>query len=110
MCKRYIAHYEMDSRLESSTGSAFEPEQIQHYAEALSGKKLNSNNLHDYLKHHAVGLREKPPQHVFLIVSESYANWPLLSKYENLHITDGVKAIINRSDSDYLGCRCCLMG
>lgn len=95
--------YEMDSRLENSTGLAFEPEQIQHYAEALSGKKLNSNNLDDYLKHHAVGLREKPPQHVFLIVSESYANWPLLSKYENLHITDGVKEIINRSDSDYLG-------
>ena len=41
------------------------------------------------------------PKQIFLIVSESYANWPLLDKYSQLHIADGMKGIIAGEDADY---------
>lgn len=34
------------------------------------------------------------PRHIFLMVMESYDAWPLLSEYEHLHITDGVKSLL----------------
>lgn len=94
--------YEMNGRLASSTGLMFEPEQIADYAKQLTGKQIESDNLDEYLKKSAQGIRSEKPKHVFLIISESYANWPLLDKYKNLNIANGVKNIIAEPDSAYV--------
>jgi phosphoglycerol transferase MdoB-like AlkP superfamily enzyme len=94
--------YEINGRLASSTGLMFEPTQIAGYAHQLTGKQIESDNLDDYLKKSAQGLREEKPKQVFLIISESYANWPLLDKYKNLNIANGVKNIIAEPDSAYV--------
>lgn len=93
--------YEMNGRMESSTGLAFSPEDIRGYAAQLTGKQLNSGHLIDYLEKHAAGAVQQP-RHIFLIVGESYANWPLLPKYQNLHLADGVKKIGQRPDAVYV--------
>ena len=93
--------YTMNNRLEACNGLSFTPEQIQVLAGKLAGKPTVSSNLDDYLAKNAQGPAVKKPQQIFLIIGESYANWPLLDKYKELHIADGMKAIIAEDDSAY---------
>ena len=51
----------------------------------MAGKEPDSNNLADYIGRTAQGPLVNKPKHIFLILSESYANWPLLDKYKKLH-------------------------
>ncbi|WP_110954885.1 LTA synthase family protein [Anaerosinus massiliensis] len=94
--------YEMNGRLASSTGLAFEATQITQYAKNLTGKQLESDDLDVYLQKTAQGANKTKPKQVFLILSESYANWPLLDKYQNLNIANGMKSLIAEPDTDYV--------
>ena len=93
--------YRMNNRLLACNGLNFTAEQIQMLAGDLAGRSADSNNLDDYLRRQAQGADIHKPRQIFLIVSESYANWPLLDKYSNLHIADGMKGIIAGEDADY---------
>ncbi len=93
--------YRMNNRMLACNGLNFTAAQIQQLAGELAGKSPDSSNLDDYLIRQAQGAEIARPRQIFLIVSESYANWPLLDKYADLHIADGVKGIIAEADSDY---------
>lgn len=93
--------YRMNNRMLACNGLNFTAEQIQQLAGELAGRSADSNNLDDYLRREAQGAHVAKPKQIFLIVSESYANWPLLDKYSQLHIADGMKGIIAGEDADY---------
>ena len=93
--------YRMNNRMLACNGLNFTAEQIQQLAGELAGRSADSNNLDDYLRREAQGAQVAKPKQIFLIVSESYANWPLLDKYSQLHIADGMKEIIAGEDADY---------
>lgn len=93
--------YRMNNRMLACNGLNFTAEQIQQLAGELAGRSADSNNLDDYLRREAQGAQVAKPKQIFLIVSESYANWPLLDKYSQLHIADGMKGIIAEEDADY---------
>ena len=93
--------YRMNGRLLACNGLNFTPEQIRELAGYLANKPANSDNLDVYLQRYAQGPQIPKPQHIFLIVSESYANWPLLPEYEKLPISRGMRSIIAAPDSDY---------
>ena len=93
--------YRMNNRMLACNGLNFTAEQIQQLAGELAGRSADSNNLDDYLRREAQGAQVAKPRQIFLIVSESYANWPLLDKYSQLHIADGMKGIIAGEDADY---------
>ena len=93
--------YRMNSRMLACNGLNFTAEQIKQLAAQLSGKPADSDNLDVYLQREAQGAQIANPKHIFVIVSESYANWPLLPQYEKLHIADGMKGVIAAADSDY---------
>ena len=93
--------YRMNNRMLACNGLNFTAEQIQQLAGELAGRSADSNNLDDYLRREAQGAQVAKPKQIFLIVSESYANWPLLDKYSQLHIADGMKGIIAGEDADY---------
>ena len=93
--------YRMNNRMLACNGLNFTAEQIQQLAGELAGRSADSNNLDDYLRREAQGAQVAKPKQIFLIVSESYANWPLLEKYSQLHIADGMKGIIAGEDADY---------
>ena len=93
--------YRMNNRMLACNGLNFTAEQIQQLAGELAGRSSDSNNLDDYLRREAQGAQVAKPKQIFLIVSESYANWPLLDKYSQLHIADGMKGIIAGEDADY---------
>ena len=93
--------YVLQERIASSAGLNFTAQEIKNLASQHSHQPPTSDNLNDYLRHYAKGAAIPTPKHIFIIISESYANWVLLDKYSDLHIADGVKSIINADNSDY---------
>ena len=93
--------YELHERMRNSTGLAIDPEKMTAYGARLSGHELKTKNLDDYLKKSALGSKVAKPQHIFLIIAECYANWPLLPQYRDLNIANGLKNIISQDDAAY---------
>ncbi|WP_231036198.1 LTA synthase family protein [Pectinatus sottacetonis] len=93
--------YCLEKRNSASNGLSYTPADVRTFAAYLSNKKSGSNNLDYYLQKTAEGAKIKKPAHIFLIISESYANWPLLDEYAGLHIADGMKEIIKQPDTVY---------
>ena len=86
--------YRMNNRLLACNGLNFTAEQIKNLAAARAGLPPDSDNLDDYLRRSAGGAAIAKPKQIFLLVSESYANWPLLDKYADLHIAEGMRRLI----------------
>ncbi len=96
--RAYILH----ERVSSSTGLEMEPARLTDYGNFLAGSPVNSVNLDDFLRKEVVAGRQAPPRQVFLIIAESYANWPLLPQYSSLNIANGMKSIIAQEDAAYV--------
>ncbi len=58
--------------------------------------------LEPFFKRKAAGRKIPKPSHIFIIVGESYSQWPLLPSYEQMHLADGVKKIVNQPNSLWL--------
>lgn len=93
----------LKERLAAGTGLSFSPEEIRRLAGRLTGKPASSMDLDFYLAKEAQGAQIPKSRHIFLLIGESYANWPFLSEYADLPIADGMKAILARPDSAYCG-------
>ena len=93
----------LKERWAAGTGLSFSPEEIRRLAGRLTGKPTASTDLDFYLTREAQGAQIPKPRHIFLLIGESYANWPFLSEYAELSIADGMKAILARPDSAYCG-------
>lgn len=93
--------YVCQERLEWSSGMNIDESGLRQYASELSdGTIASPATLDDYLTKTASGAQR--PQHVILIIAESYANWPLEDKYSDLHIADGMKSIIAQDNTAYV--------
>ena len=92
--------YANQMRMEACNGLSFSAQNVRDLAKSLTNKD-GGNDLSIYLAKEATGAKIEKPKHIFVIVSESYANWPLLDKYSNLHIADNMKKIIVEDDTIY---------
>lgn len=92
--------YANQMRMEACNGLSFSAQNVRDLAKSLTNKD-GGNDLSIYLAKEATGDKIEKPKHIFVIVSESYANWPLLDKYSNLHIADNMKKIIAEDDTIY---------
>ena len=93
--------YTLHERIMASTGLDMDPEQMAHYGAYLAGHQVDSLQVDDFLEKKAEGSAVRP-SHIFLIVGESYANWPLLPQYKEYNIANGVKNIIAQEDATYV--------
>lgn len=93
----------LKERWAAGTGLSFSPEEIRRLAGRLTGKPAASMDLDFYLTREAQGAQIPKPRHIFLLIGESYANWPFLPEYAALPIADGMKALLARPDSAYCG-------
>jgi phosphoglycerol transferase MdoB-like AlkP superfamily enzyme len=91
--------YSLNSILQSGKNLNISKEKIIEYGNYLVGHKVLSNNIDDFLSKEAQGAKVKKPKHIFLIVGESYAGWPLLPKYKDLNIANGMKSIIEQDNA-----------
>lgn len=92
--------YANQMRMEACNGLSFSAQNVRDLAKSLTNKD-GGNDLSIYLAKEATGAKIEKPKHIFVIVSESYANWPLLDKYSDLHIADNMKKIIAKDDTIY---------
>lgn len=92
--------YANQMRMEACNGLSFSAQDVDVLAQRLT-KKQGQNNLRNYLAKEAQGARIEKPQHIFVIISESYANWPLLEKYKDLHMADNMRKVIAQDDTIY---------
>lgn len=92
--------YVNQMRMEACNGLSFSADDVDVLAQRLTQKNGNYD-LKNYLKKEATGAKIIKPQHIFVIVSESYANWPLLDKYNNLHIADNMQKVIAQDNTVY---------
>jgi phosphoglycerol transferase MdoB-like AlkP superfamily enzyme len=66
---------------------------IRGAAAALFPGALSAENLDDCLKRVAPGRSGPKPDHIFIIVMESYDAWSMQPEYAGLHLTDRVKQL-----------------
>lgn len=92
--------YANQMRMEACNGLSFSADDVDVLAQRLTQKNGNYD-LKNYLKKEATGAKIIKPQHILVIVSESYANWPLLAKYNNLHIADNMQKVIAQDNTVY---------
>ncbi len=93
--------WNLNSRMLACNGLDFTVEDIRNLAAVLSGHQPDSDNLDVYLQKTAGGAKLEKPRHVFVILSESFANWPLLDRYKNIPISQGMRSLLAEEDSDY---------
>lgn len=93
--------YTMNNRFLACNGLSFTTDHIRELAAHMANRPADTDDLDVYLTRQAQGEQIPRPKYIFVIVAESYANWPLLDKYADLHVADGVKGIIAADDSDY---------
>ncbi len=60
---------------------------------------VNSETLLPFLNKKAQGILSEKPTHIFVIVGETYMLWPLLEKYDNLPIANGLKRLKQKYDN-----------
>ena len=93
--------WNLNHRMLACNGLDFTVEDIRSLAALLSGRQPDSDDLDVYLQKTAGGAQMEQPSHVFVILSESFANWPLLDKYKNIPISQGMRALLAEEDTDY---------
>ena len=92
--------YSENKMMKQGTISYVDKKNINLYAEQIStiGKQ---EKLEDNFYKEAKGAKIEKPKHVFIIVGESYAQWPSLKEYEYLHIADGLNELKARENAAF---------
>lgn len=85
----------MAKRMEAGEISGVNPENIQAAAQLVAGNnELTEKNLAPYLERKAKGQRIQTPKHIFIILGETFMQWPMLGKYDELLLAEGIKSLI----------------
>ena len=92
----------MGKLMKSGESFGVDKENILVHAQEISQKKnLNADTLSPYLEKVAKGEKIPKPKHIFIILGENWMQWPMLGKYADLHISDGIKSIIAEQNAYY---------
>ena len=92
----------MHKRLKSGDIVGVDKEHVRALAvEAAGHAELSADTLTAYLTRTAQGARIPKPQHIFIVLGETYAQWPMLETYAALHAADGIKGLIREPNAYY---------
>lgn len=94
--------YSINERLQSAKGIHVNMENIQQYANQIYGHNRNNKDIESYLEKHTQGPALPMPKHIFIIIGESQAEWPLLPQYAELHVAEGLKGIIAQKNAAFV--------
>lgn len=92
----------MHKRLKSGDIVGVDKEHVRALAvEAAGHAELSADTLTPYLTRTAQGARIPKPRHIFIVLGETYAQWPMLETYAALHAADGIKGLIREPNAYY---------
>ena len=73
----------------------------EEYSSFLGGDMNKGEGLEASLTRTTKGARLPKPKHIFIILGETYAQWPMLPEYADLHGADGIKSLIAEDRAFY---------
>lgn len=92
----------MHKRLKSGDIVGVDKEHVRALAvEAAGHAELAADTLTPYLTRTAQGASIPKPRHIFIVLGETYAQWPMLETYAALHAADGIKGLIREPNAYY---------
>lgn len=92
----------MAKRMEAGEISGVDPNRIAESAQIIAvNKEIAEKNLAPYLERKAKGERIQKPKHIFIILGETFMQWPLLGKYDELLVAEGIKSLIAEENCYY---------
>ncbi len=85
----------MAKRMEIGEISGVDPDKILESAQIVAvNKNLTEKNLAPYLERKTKGEHIPKPRHIFIILGETFMQWPMLGKYDELLLAEGIKSLI----------------
>ncbi len=92
----------MAKRMEAGEISGVNPERIAEAAQVIAvNKAINEKNLAPYLERKTSGEKIPKPRHIFIILGETFMQWPMLGKYDELLLAEGIKSLIAEENCYY---------
>ena len=85
----------MAKRMEAGEIFGVDENKILESAQIVAvNHELTETNLAPYLERKAAGEKIPKPKHIFIILGETFMQWPMLGKYDELLIAEGIKSLI----------------
>ncbi|MBQ3434854.1 MAG: LTA synthase family protein, partial [Selenomonadaceae bacterium] len=92
----------MAKRMEAGEISGVDADKILESAQFVAvNKTLTEQNLAPYLERKAPGEHIPKPKHIFIILGETFMQWPMLGKYDELLVAEGIKSLIAEENCYY---------
>lgn len=98
----YRAYCIQERVREGAGGIKADAGRVRSYGALLKGSAFTTNQIDEVFGKLAEGPKIPKPRHIFIILGESYAQWPLLEPYGGLHIADGIKGIISQDNAIHI--------
>ena len=92
----------MAKRMEAGEIFGVDASKIQESAQIIAvNHELTEKNLAPYLERKTKGQRIATPKHIFIILGETFMQWPMLGKYDELLLAEGIKSLIAEENCYY---------
>ena len=92
----------MAKRMEAGEIYGVDPNNILAAAQIVAtNHELTESNLAPFLERKADGQRIPTPKHIFIILGETFMQWPMLGKYDELLIAEGIKSLVAEDNCYY---------
>lgn len=92
----------MAKRMEAGDIYGVDPNNILAAAQIVAtNHELTESNLAPFLERKANGQRIPTPKHIFIILGETFMQWPMLGKYDELLIAEGIKSLVAEDNCYY---------
>jgi hypothetical protein len=92
--------YSIYKRINDGVLAGVHKDKIAAYA-AQTANNPGMKEIDAALVKTADGAKIPKPNHIFIIIGESYAQWPTLEKYSRLHLADGLRNIMDQPNAVY---------
>ena len=100
--------YSIKKRIDNGIIYGVDKTQIKSYVEKMANytdsQKLHQENarqIDDNLYYEAQGTTINKKQHIFIIIGESFAQWPTLENYADLHLADNMRELMQQENTTY---------
>ncbi len=92
----------MAKRMEAGEIYGVDPNNILAAAQIVAtNHELTESNLAPFLERKADGQRIPTPKHIFIILGETFMQWPMLGKYDELLVAEGIKSLVAEDNCYY---------
>ena len=92
--------YSINERINHGRMTGVEKDNIKEFAARISQSSIDHKTLDDCLVHKASGAVIAKPNKIFIIIGESYAQWPLLKEYEYLNLYPNLRRLVAAKNAD----------